>query len=98
MFSIEARKQRLTENCLRFWECSAEQQYVIINWIISDSQILRVKMSDYLASPSPIRANVVQINTHCCPYCERSFGNGTGLKAHLGRQHADKKAEWSVKI
>ena len=33
-----------------------------------------------------------------CPYCEREFRNSTGLKAHLGRKHPDKKHEWSNSV
>ena len=30
-----------------------------------------------------------------CPYCGQGFQNVTGLKAHLGRKHADVKNKWS---
>lgn len=95
MFSIENRRQRLLENCSRFWVSSAETQYLIINSIIADSQILRVKMSDYLASTPTIGAGNLENDYKKCPYCMKNDCKGEfGLRTHVSRVHRNKFVEF----
>lgn len=40
----------------------------------------------------------VESESLTCPYCDgREFKSAMGLKAHLGKMHHDKKANWSIK-